>query len=55
MNLFKTDDIIKVNNINKKIKELTLDDLYNLYEKSLNRTLVKIVNNDVSLLIDEEE
>lgn len=53
MKEFTSTDIVK--EANKKVKDLTLDDLYNLYEKQRLISIVKIMNGDIKLYLDKEE
>ena len=55
MKEFNLDDKIIVEESEKEVKDLTLNDLYRLYEKQKMISLVKIINGDVKLYIEEEE
>jgi hypothetical protein len=55
MKEYNLNDIINLGNINTEVKYLTLNDLYNLYEKQQMISLVKIVNGNVKLFLEEEE
>jgi len=55
MQEFKLDDFIKVENKEKEVRTLTLEDLYTLYEKQKMISLVKIINGDVKLFLEKEE
>ena len=53
MQEFKSTDMIK--EANKIVKDLTLDDLYNLYEQQKLISIVKIANGDIKLYLDKED
>jgi len=55
MKEYKLTDTITINNKESEVRKLTLEDLYNAYELNKTVSLVKIVNGDLKLLIDEEE
>ena len=38
-----------------EVKDLTLDDLYNLYEKQQMISLVKIINGSIMLFLEKED
>lgn len=38
-----------------EVKDLTLDDLYNLYEKQKMISLVKIINGSIKLFLEKED
>ena len=38
-----------------EVKDLTLDDLYNLYEKQKMISLVKIINGSIMLFLEKED
>ena len=48
-------EMVPVTELNYEVKDLTLDDLYNLYERQKLVSLVKIINGDIKLFLDKEE
>lgn len=54
MKMYDLKDKISLNNEELEVKNLTLEDLYNLYEKYKLISLVKIINGDVKLYLEEE-
>lgn len=54
MKEYNLDDKVKIENTEIAVKNLTLDDLYNLYEKYKLKSIVKIINGDMKLLLEEE-
>lgn len=55
MKEFKLNDRLLINNEDKEIKDLTLEDLYKLYQRQRMISLVKIINGDLSLFLEKEE
>lgn len=55
MKQFKLNDRLLINNEDKEIKDLTLEDLYKLYQRQRMISLVKIINGDLSLFLEKEE
>lgn len=55
MQEFNLTDKIKVEDKEKEVKNLTLDDLYKLYEKQKMISLVKIINGSIKLFLEKEE
>lgn len=55
MNEYNLNDKINIDEKEVKVKNLTLDDLYYLYEKQRTISLVKIINGDLKLFLEKEE
>ena len=55
MTVYKITDTINLDNNEKEVGKLTLDDLYEIYEKHSINVLVKIVGSELELLTDEED
>lgn len=54
MKEYNLNDTVLLNNENKEVKYLTLEDLYNLYEKNKMISLVKIINGNIKLFLEKE-
>ena len=52
---FNINDTIKLNSINKEVKALTIEDLYEIYLKEQYNLTVKIANGDLKLMLEKEE
>ena len=55
MQEYNLNDKVRIENDIKEVKDLTLEDLYKLYEKQKMISLVKIINGDLSLFLEKEE
>lgn len=55
MKEFKLNDTVSIDNKDKEVKDLTLEDLYKLYEKQKMISLVKIINGDLKLFLEKED
>jgi hypothetical protein len=55
MQEYNLNDKVRVDDEEKEVKYLTLEDLYRLYEKQKLISLVKIINGDVKLFIKKED
>ena len=55
MQEYNLNDKVKIENDIKEVKDLTLDDLYNLYEKQKMISLVKIINGSIKLFLEKED
>ena len=49
------DDKVNLEDRQVEVKDLTLDDLYNLYEKQKMISLVKIINGSIKLFLEKED
>ena len=49
------DDKLNLDDRQVEVKDLTLDDLYNLYEKQKMISLVKIINGSIKLFLEKED
>lgn len=54
MQEYNLNDKVKIENNIKEVKDLTLEDLYKLYEKQKMISLVKIINGSIKLFIEKE-
>ena len=55
MKEYNLDDKVSLEDRQIKVKDLTLDDLYNLYEKQKMISLVKIINGSIKLFLKKED
>lgn len=55
MQEFNLNDFVRVDDNEKEVRTLTLEDLYNLYEKQKMISLVKIINGDIKLYLEKED
>ena len=55
MQEFNLNDFVIVENNEKEVRTLTLEDLYTLYEKQKMISLVKIINGNVKLFLEKED
>lgn len=55
MRELKLTDSIKIDEENKEVKKLTLEDLSRLYQKQKLISLVKIINGDLKLFLEKED
>ncbi len=55
MHTYRMTDRIKIGDTDKQVKTLTLEDLYYIYEKTKQISLLKFVNGEMKLIIDKEE
>ena len=55
MKEYNLDDKVSLWDRQIKVKDLTLDDLYNLYEKQKMISLVKIINGSIKLFLEKED
>ena len=55
MKEYNLNDKVNLNNKQVEVKDLTLDDLYNLYEKQKMISLVKIINGSIKLFLEKED
>lgn len=55
MKEYNLDDKVNLEDKQIKVKDLTLDDLYNLYEKQKMISLVKIINGSIKLFLEKED
>lgn len=53
--VYNYEDKISLPNLEKEVKDLTLEDLYKIYEEDKISSFVKIVNNEFQLVITKEE
>ena len=54
MKEYNLDDKLNLEDRQVEVKDLTLDDLYNLYEKQKMISLVKIINGSIKLFLEKE-
>lgn len=55
MKEYNLDDKVSIEDRQIEVKDLTLDDLYNLYEKQKMISLVKIINGSIKLFLEKED
>lgn len=55
MKEYNLNDKVNLENKQVEVKDLTLDDLYNLYEKQKMISLVKIINGSIKLFLEKED
>lgn len=55
MKEYNLDDKLNLEDRQVEVKDLTLDDLYNLYEKQKMISLVKIINGSIKLFLEKED
>ena len=55
MKEYNLDDKVNLEDRQVEVKDLTLDDLYNLYEKQQMISLVKIINGSIKLFLEKED
>lgn len=55
MKEYNLDDKVNLEDRQIEVKDLTLDDLYNLYEKQKMISLVKIINGSIKLFLEKED
>lgn len=55
MKEYNLNDKVNLEDKQVKVKDLTLDDLYNLYEKQKMISLVKIINGSIKLFLEKED
>lgn len=55
MKEFNLNDKIDIENKEVEVKDLTLEDLYRLYEKNRTISLVKIISGNLKLFLEKEE
>lgn len=55
MKEYNLDDKLNLEDRQIEVKDLTLDDLYNLYEKQKMISLVKIINGSIKLFLEKED
>lgn len=55
MKEYNLDDKVILEDRQIEVKDLTLDDLYNLYEKQKMISLVKIINGSIKLFLEKED
>ncbi len=55
MKEYSLDDKLNLEDRQVEVKDLTLDDLYNLYEKQKMISLVKIINGSIKLFLEKED
>lgn len=55
MKEYNLDDKVNLEDRQIEVKNLTLDDLYNLYEKQKMISLVKIINGSIKLFLEKED
>lgn len=55
MKEYNLDDKVSLEDRQIEVKDLTLDDLYNLYEKQKMISLVKIINGSIKLFLEKED
>lgn len=55
MKEYNLNDKVSLEDKQVEVKDLTLDDLYNLYEKQKMISLVKIINGSIKLFLEKEE
>jgi len=55
MRVYRMTDKIRIGDKAREIKTLTLEDLYCIYEKTKQISLLKFVNGEMRLIIDKEE
>lgn len=55
MKEYNLDDKVNLEDRQVEVKDLTLDDLYNLYEKQKMISLVKIINGSIKLFLEKED
>ena len=55
MKEYNLDDKVNLEDRQIEVKDLTLDDLYNLYEKQKMISLVKIMNGSIKLFLEKED
>lgn len=55
MKEYNLDDKVNLEDRQIEVKDLTLDDLYKLYEKQKMISLVKIINGSIKLFLEKED
>ena len=55
MKEYNLDDKVNLEDKQLKVNDLTLDHLYNLYEKQKMISLVKIINGSIKLFLEKED
>lgn len=55
MKEYNLNDKVNLEDRQVEVKDLTLDDLYNLYEKQKMISLVKIINGSIKLFLEKED
>lgn len=55
MKEYNLDDKLNLEDRQIEVKDLTLDDLYSLYEKQKMISLVKIINGSIKLFLEKED
>ena len=55
MKEYNLDDKVNLEDRQVEVKDLTLDDLYNLYEKQKMISLVKMINGSIKLFLEKED
>lgn len=55
MKEYNLNDKVNLEDKQVEVKDLTLDDLYNLYEKQKMISLVKIINGSIKLFLEKED
>lgn len=55
MKEYDLNDKVNLEDRQIEVKDLTLDDLYNLYEKQKMISLVKIINGSIKLFLEKED
>lgn len=55
MKEYNLNDKVSLEDRQIEVKDLTLDDLYNLYEKQKMISLVKIINGSIKLFLEKED
>ena len=55
MKEYNLDDKVNLEDRQVEVKDLTLDDLYKLYEKQKMISLVKIINGSIKLFLEKED
>ena len=55
MKEYNLDDKVNLEDRQVEVKDLTLDDLYDLYEKQKMISLVKIINGSIKLFLEKED
>ena len=55
MKEYNLDDKLNLEDRQVEVKDLTLDDLYNLYEKQKMISLVKMINGSIKLFLEKED
>ena len=55
MKEYNLNDKVNLEDKQVEVKDLTLDDLYNLYKKQKMISLVKIINGSIKLFLEKED